>query len=164
MADVDLHPDIVKAIRDLSSTTLGRRFDQYARKNYHISGRALAAKQTAGEFGGRSTRTGRGVVSSAGARGPAQFIPSTRQEFIKQYGLDPWKDDRSAIEALMKYDLQRGVAGYNPGMPTYTNYVLGQKINPADLKALRGGSVTAQGSASRNSDISPSWAYTRSVG
>lgn len=136
---VDLHPDVVRAINDLADTKLGRRFNRYAQKNFGISGKLLAAKQTAGEFGGRSTRTGRGVVSSAGARGPAQFIPSTRQGYMQQYGVDPWKNDRSAFKGLMLHDLNTGVAGYNPGMPTYTDYVLGQRINKADLRALRQG-------------------------
>lgn len=144
MPETDLHPDVVKAIQRVSATPLGRRFDRYARKNFHIPGWKLAAKQTAGEFGGRSTETGRGVVSSAGARGPAQFIPSTRDAYIRQYGVDPWKNDRAAIKGLMLHDLNTGVAGYNPGMPTYTGYVLGQHLNAQDRRALRGG---APGSA-----------------
>jgi hypothetical protein len=148
MANVDLHPDVVRAIRDLANTSLGRKFDAYSRKRYGVSGGALAAKQTAGEFGGRSVRTGRGVVSSAGARGPGQFIPSTRQEMIKRFGIDPWRSDKEAIQALMRYDLEHGVGGYNPGMPTYTNYVLGQKVNQADLRAIRGGSSAASGTMS----------------
>lgn len=136
---VDLHPDVVRAIRQISQSKVGRRYDRMARRKYGIAGWRLAAKQTAGEFGGRSTRTGRGVVSSAGARGPGQFIATTRQYMIQKYGIDPWRSDTEAIKALELYDLERkGIAGYNPGMPTYTNYVLGQHLNRSDRRALRG--------------------------
>ena len=145
---VDLHPDVVRAIQRVSKSKLGRRFDRYSQKEFGIPGWKLAAKQTAGEFGGRSTATGRGVVSSAGARGPAQFISSTRDAYRKQYGIDPWADDESAIKGLMLHDLNTGVSGYNPGMPTYTNYVLGQKLHRSDRRALRrgGGGESATGS------------------
>lgn len=150
MADTtgtNLHPDIVAAINHLSTTSLGKKFDSFARKKYGVSGAVLAAKQTAGEFGGNDTKNGSGAVSSAGARGPGQFIPSTRQTFITKYGIDPWKDDASALKALEIYDMQVGVAGYNPGMPTYTQYVLGQKLSPASLSAIRGGSAAPSATA-----------------
>lgn len=134
---VDLHPDIVKAIRDLGATSLGRKYDRWSRKRYGVSGAMLAAKTVAGEFGGRSTKSGRGVVSSAGARGPAQFIPSTRAQYMKQYGIDPWADDRQAIEAMVRHHMNTGVEGYNPGMPTYKDYILGQKIVAEDRKGIR---------------------------
>lgn len=137
---VDLHPDVVQAINELSHTKLGRRYNQMAKRRYGIRGKTLAAREVAGEFGGKSTQSGRGTVSSAGARGPAQFIPSTRQAYIKQYGIDPWKDDRSAIKAMMIYQTKgNGIESYNPGMPSYSRYILGQRIDPADREALRGG-------------------------
>jgi hypothetical protein len=142
---VDLHPDVVAAIRELSSTKVGRRYDRMARQKYRMPGWKLAAKTTAGEFGGRSTKTGRGVVSSAGARGPAQFIPSTRAAYMKQYGVDPWAGDKQAIKGLMLHQLNTGVAGYNPGDPGYTDYVLGQKLNRDDRRALRSSSQNAPG-------------------
>jgi hypothetical protein len=142
---VDLHPDIVAAINEMAETKLGKKFGRWAKRNYGISGKKLMAKQTAGEFGGSSTATGRGKVSSAGARGPGQFIPSTRAAYIKQYGVDPWKSDKAAFKGMMIHDMGTGVAGYNPGMPTYTNYILGQKINPEDIQALRTGSAGGGG-------------------
>jgi hypothetical protein len=143
---IDLHPDIVRAINRQSRTPLGRRYERFARKRYGVSGKILAGKTVAGEFGGRSTKTGRGVVSSAGARGPAQFIASTRDAYKKQYGVDPWAGDRQAIKGMMLHHLNTGVEGYNPGMPTYKNYILGQKLNAADRRALRqGGSGGGQG-------------------
>lgn len=147
---VDLHPDIVRAINEFAQTKLGKRFGQYARKTYGIGGKKLLAKQTAGEFGGSSTKTGRGKVSTAGARGPGQFIPSTRQAFIQKYGIDPWNSDAEAIKGMALHDLSSGVAGYNPGMPSYTSYTLGQKINPADIAALRRGGGGSGASGSRD--------------
>lgn len=137
----DLHPDIVEAIREFSHTKLGRRYDRFTRRKYGLPGWKVQAKTVAGEFGGRSTRSGRGVVSSAGARGPAQFIPSTRQDFINQYGLDPWRSDAEAVKGMALHHLKRGgIAGYNPGMPTYEDYILDQRLNRQDRRALRGGS------------------------
>jgi hypothetical protein len=138
---VDLHPDIVRAINRFADTKLGRRYGRYAKKNYGVGGKRLAAKTVAGEFGGRSTRSGKGVVSSAGARGPAQFIPSTRDAYVAKYGRkdDPWASDLGAIKSMARHHLSTGVAGYNPGMPSYTDYILGQKVNPADMAALRTG-------------------------
>lgn len=136
MATVDLHPDIVKAIREFSGTKLGRRYDRFARKRYGVSGAMLLGKTNAGEAGGRSTKSGP-IVSGAGARGPYQFMPGTRQEMIDKYGLDPYKNDRQAVRAAARYQMERGVEGYNPGMPTYKNYILGQKLNPSDRRALR---------------------------
>src|SRR3712207_4199100 len=103
MADIDLHPDVVRAITRVSKSPLGRKYDRFARKRYGVRGSVLAGKTVAGEFGGRSTRTGRGVVSSAGARGPAQFIPSTRDTYRRQYGIDPWRSDREAIIGMMRH-------------------------------------------------------------
>lgn len=147
---VDLHPDIVQAISTLSKTKLGRRYDKFSRRRYGVPGWKLAGKTVAGEFGGRSTASGRGVVSSAGARGPAQFIPSTRQAYMERYGVDPWAGDPQAIKGLMLHQLNTGVEGYNPGMPTYKDYILGQRLNRQDRSALRGrasrgGTVELQG-------------------
>ena len=140
----ELHPDVVRAISDLSKTSLGRRYNKFTKKTYGVSGPILAGKTVSGEFGGRSTKSGRGVVSSAGARGPAQFIASTRSDFIKQHGIDPWKGDAEAIKGLMIHQLTRGgLKGYNPGDPNYSKYILDQKIPREDRAALRGGSAGA---------------------
>jgi hypothetical protein len=153
----DLHPDVVNAISELASTKLGRRYDRFARKRYHVPGTILLGKTNAAEFGGRSTATGRGVVSSAGARGPFQFIRPTRDLYKQRYGVDAWAGDKQAAKAAMLHHLNTGVEGYNPGMPTYKDLVLGQKLDPADRRALRraaagggdsrgpGGSLTLQG-------------------
>jgi Transglycosylase SLT domain len=115
-------------------------FDKWARDKYGVSGSALLAKVAKGESG-----FDMGAVSSAGARGGTQFIPPTRAAFIKRYGVDAWKDPDSAVHATKLY-LQhdsRGVAGYNPGMPSYTDYILGQKVG--DLGAVKGSGGKAPG-------------------
>lgn len=144
MATIDLHPDIVRAIREFEGTKLGRKYDKFARKRYGVSGGILLGKTNAGEAGGRSTKSGP-IVSSAGARGPYQFMPGTRQEMIDKYGLDPYKNDRQAVRAAARYQMERGVEGYNPGMPTYKDYILGQKLNKSDRRAIRGVSAKPSG-------------------
>lgn len=137
---VDLHPDIVRAIRDFSHTPLGRKYNRFTERKYGLPGWKVEGKTIAGEFGGRSSAAGRGVVSSAGARGPAQFIPGTRRDFIREYGIDPWKNDASAVKALAIHQMTRGgIAGYNPGDPGYQQYIMGQRLNASDRHALRGG-------------------------
>jgi hypothetical protein len=100
-------------------------FDAWARKTYGVSGPKLLAKVAKGESG-----FDMGAVSSAGARGGTGFMPGTRQDFIRRYGVDPWAGPDEAVHATELY-LQhdpRGLAGYNPGDPSYTSYILGQKV------------------------------------
>jgi soluble lytic murein transglycosylase-like protein len=76
----------------------------------------------------RGERSNADQVSSAGARTPYQFIPSTRQGVVKNYGVDPWQDPQSATVAaaqLLRENKQRGgswnkaiamyAGGNNPG-------------------------------------------------
>ena len=116
-------------------------FNRWARKNYRMSGKRLIAKVYAGEGGG-SIDEGTAKTSSAGAYGPGQFIRSTRDAYVKQYGIDPWKNDRSAVRGTIKHLMGTGVAGYNPGMPTYESYILGQKV---DTRPLRNGKAQRVG-------------------
>jgi hypothetical protein len=105
-------------------------------KQYGISGEALLAKLAKGESGFRKN-----AVSSAGARGPTQFMPATRQDYIRRYGIDPWRSVDEAIHATALY-LKSGhtLQSYNPGMPTYTQYILDQKVGDlAGDKAGGGG-------------------------
>lgn len=67
---------------------------------------AAAAEQTYGLPSGildairlRGERSNADQVSSAGARTPYQFIPSTRAAFMRQYGVDPWADPAQATNA-----------------------------------------------------------------
>jgi len=132
-----LHPDVISAINKVAASPLGRKYDRAMRKRYGKSGVAVAAKTVLGEFGNRSTKSGQGVVSSAGARGPAQFIRSTRDAYMKQYGIDPWASDTQAIQGMMRHHLNTGIEGYNPGMPTYKDYIMGQRIDPGVNRQLR---------------------------
>jgi hypothetical protein len=71
------------------------------------------------------------AVSSADARGATQFIPSTRDAYIKQYGVDPWKSPAEAIHAAAIYMHTSGLAAYNPGGGQgYIDYIIGQPISP----------------------------------
>lgn len=134
----DLHPDIVRAIRRVGGSRVGRRYDRFARRRYGVSGNVLAAKEVQGESGGRHN-----AVSSAGARGETQFIPSTRAYILQKYGVDAYAGPRQAVKAMELYQLEggRGVEGYNPGMPTYRDYILNQKLGRATRQALRQGSA-----------------------
>lgn len=118
-----LSPDTLKAIGKY-----GRRVDGIARKKYGISGEALLAKLVKGESGDRM-----GAVSSAGARGKAQFIASTRNAVVKRYGIDPWRSTDEAVKAAtihLRGELgnAKGLEGYNPGDPNYPKYILAQKV------------------------------------
>lgn len=65
------------------------------------------------------------TTSRAGAKGMTQFMPKTRQMMIDKYGVDPWKDEDSAIKAadlyhkenlaLFKGDEAKAIAAYNAG-------------------------------------------------
>jgi hypothetical protein len=92
---------------------------------YHLTGAQLLAKLLSGESGFRM-----GAVSSAGARGAAQFIPGTRAAYIQRYGVDPWASPDSAVHAAALY-MQKGggLRAYNPGGGQgYINYILGQNV------------------------------------
>lgn len=84
-------------------------------------------------------RSNNNQVSGAGARGPYQFIPSTRQGFISRYGIDPWRSPREQVEAAaihLRDDIVNhgseaaAVAGYNGG-PTAARAVASGRQAPA---------------------------------
>lgn len=125
--------NVIQAINALANTPLGQKYDRMARQKYGISGKKLAAKEVVGESGGR-----RGAVSSAGARGYTQFIPPTRQEYLQRYGVDAWAGPRQAIKAMELYQTHGGgIESYNPGMPTYASYILGQKLGRSTRAQLK---------------------------
>ncbi len=105
----------------------GPRVNAVAAK-YGISGRALLAKLIKGESNFVHRRGGRLTTSSAGARGAAQFIPGTRAAFIQRYGVDAWKSPEEAVHAASIYLRKSGLAAYNPGMKSYSKYILGQHV------------------------------------
>lgn len=97
-------------------------------KGYGISGEALLAKLLKGESGFRMD-----AVSSAGARGAAQFMPGSRRIAMEKFGVDPWASPDQAVQGavlhlLGKINGSKGLRGYNPGDPNYTKYILGQKV------------------------------------
>lgn len=116
----------------------GRKLDRFARERYGISGQALLAKTLKGESGFRM-----GAVSSAGARGAAQFIPGTRNAIVQRFGIDPWRSPEEAVKAARlhmqgKLGHRKGLEGYNPGGGQgYVNYILGQKVG--SLRDVREG-------------------------
>lgn len=119
-------------------------FNRYARKRYGMSGKRLLAKVAAVEGGG-SIDENTVATSYAGAKGPFQFIASTRAAYISQYGVDPWKSDRQAAKGAMIHLKGTGVAGYNPGMSTYEGLVLNAKVDTRPLRTgkVRGGAEVA---------------------
>ena len=77
-------------------------------------------------------RSNANQVSSKGARGPYQFIASTRRGFMANYGIDPWRSPEEQVEAAAihlrddykKYgSWDKAVAAYNGGHRGATNPV-----------------------------------------
>ncbi len=144
----------------LSRSTL-KAIDHYdekvnslARQRYGISGAALLAKLVKGESNDRMD-----AVSSANARGKAQFIPGTRQAVIKQTGgkVDPWRSTDEAVHGAVlhltgKLGNAKGLEGYNPGMASYPKYILSQKVGDIGKQIRQqGGSTGGGGGSSRSS-------------
>lgn len=87
----------------------------------------ILAALTRAESGGNMK-----AVSSAGARGMTQFMPGTRDDMIRKYGVDPWKDPESALKATAIYlaeirekvgnDPKKMLAGYNWGPENVKKY------------------------------------------
>lgn len=81
----------------------------------------------------RGERSNADQISSAGARGPYQFIPSTRQGFIKQYGIDPWSSADTQTEAagLHIRDDHRRTGSWDEAIARYHG---GQRPPPASYR------------------------------
>jgi hypothetical protein len=91
--------------------------------------------------------------SSAGARGITQFIPSTRESFIQQHGVDPWAGPKQAFKATAIYlkdlgfaqDPQKALSGYSGGYSAgaYNNPILtnARNFRALDKVAGQGGPV-----------------------
>lgn len=134
------------------------KIDAYAREKYGISGAALLAKLVSGESGDRMDS-----VSTAGARGKTQFIESTRNAVVRQTGgkVDPWRNTDDAIEGavlhlLGKLGNAKGLEGYNPGMASYPQYILDQKVGDVrgQIRGL-GGDPGGKGGGSSPSPTDP---------
>lgn len=99
-------------------------------KDYGLTGAEFLAKMLKGESNFGQTEVGPDT-RYGNARGPAQFIPGTRQDFIDKFGIDPWRSDEEAVKA-MAYHLDGkhygvgGIQGYNPGIND--DYYLNQDV------------------------------------
>lgn len=137
------------SVYDAINRAVTPEFGRWAQKTYGVGGKRLLALVAAGEGGG-SIDEGNTPISSAGAKGPFQFIPSTRSAYIQQYGVDPWKNDVSAAKAAMIHLKGTGLAGYNPGMPSYPGYILGQDVDTRPLLTGGRGSARRGGGGGRD--------------
>lgn len=69
----------------------------------------------------KGERSNENQVSSAGARGVYQFIPSVRNSVIKKYGVDAWKPEEASLAAayLLKENAQRNNNDYTLAVREY---------------------------------------------
>jgi hypothetical protein len=112
-----------------------------------LSGAALLLKVASGESGFDSS------ADSGQARGRTQFTPGSRATVLQKFGVDPWGSVDEAYHAAAlhlrgKVNGSKGLEGYNPGDPSYTGYILGQKVGHtrgASSDAAGGGSAGLPG-------------------
>jgi hypothetical protein len=136
-----LSPETSEAVR-----RYGPSINRLARRRYGISGQDLLAKLVVGESGDNPD-----AVSSAGARGRTQFMPTSRAEAIRKFGVDPWGSADDAVHAAVlhlqgKINGSKGLEGYNPGDPNYPKYILGQPVSgPGGRPRGGGGQQTPSG-------------------
>lgn len=120
-----------------------------------LSGAALLAKLAQGESGDNPA-----AVSSVGARGDTQFMPSSRQEAIRKFGVDPWRSADEAVHAAALHLRGRingstGLEGYNPGGGrAYVDYILGQKVGALGSAAAPASAATKPAAVARASSSS----------
>lgn len=122
------------------------QIDKQARETYGISGVVFMAKMLQGESGFDMNKVGPDTPYG-NARGAAQFIPPTRDAFIEQFGIDPWRSTKEAVQAMAlhldgkSYSKTFGIQGYNPGIND--SYYLDQDVGaivegrPVDKQALQ---------------------------
>ena len=107
-----------------------------AEQKYGLPAGILNAIRTLGE------RSNANQVSPAGARTVYQFIPATRQGFIKNYGIDPWSGPEASTDAAaihLRDDYKRtgswneAIARYNGGQhPNAAAYRYQAKVGDFD--------------------------------
>lgn len=129
----------------------GPSVDAIARSKYGISGQTLLAKLLKGE-----SSFNMGAVSSANARGAAQFIPGTRRALLERFGVDPWRSPEEAVHGAalhLRGELGHatGLEGYNPGGGQgYVRYILSQDVagvpagSPAAAAPAAGGLISTE--------------------
>lgn len=114
-----------------------------------LSGTALLLKVLQGESSALTNPNARHDVSSTGARGWAQFMPSSRSVAIRKFGVDPWASPEQAVHAAAlhlrgKINGKTGLEGYNPGSSSYPNYILGQRVGATQGASGSGGTPRQQ--------------------
>lgn len=118
-----------------------------------LSGAALLAKLVSGESGGRGS-----AVSNVGAKGFAQFMPSSRATAIQKFGVDPWASPEQAVHAASLHlrghiNGSTGLEGYNPGGGRqYVDYILGQHVG---AQRHSGGGSSSSGASRSSSAVAP---------
>lgn len=126
-----------------------------------LSGAALLAKIVSGE-----SSFDRNSVSPVGAKGLAQFMPSSRAEAIRRFGVDPWRSPDEAVHAAAlhlrgKINGSTGLEGYNPGGgQSYVNYILRQRVGSVGGSSTR----SASGGQGRGSAGTPAPGSTSTGG
>jgi hypothetical protein len=126
-----------------------RRIAQRYRNPYtgkRLSGAALLLKLASGESSFNSS------ANSGKAQGRTQFTPASRRVAIQKYGVDPLSSIDAAYHAAAlhlrgKINGSKGLEGYNPGDPSYTSYILGQKVGKIRGAPGSGGARGAGGGA-----------------
>jgi hypothetical protein len=97
------------------------RIENIAQEMYGMSGNEFMAKMLQGESGFDMNKVGPDTPYG-NARGAAQFIPGTRRDFIRDFGIDPWSSVKEAVQAMAlhldgkSYAKKPGIQGYNPGI------------------------------------------------
>lgn len=125
----------------IAAAKYGSLADADAKRNGFQSGAIEILKLIKGESNFSTS-----AVSSAGARGGGQFMPATRQEFIRQYNVDPWSTNPdTVVKAVALFLRDRGIQRYNPGMSTYVAYIKGQDISSLARDGTVGALVTGGG-------------------
>lgn len=122
------------------------RIDKQSREVYGLSGNEFMAKMLQGESGFDMSKVGPDIPQG-NARGAAQFIPSTRRDFMNQFGIDPWRSVKEAVQGMAihldgeSYSKVFGIQGYNPGIndsyyleQDVGEVVPGKKVDPEVLK------------------------------
>lgn len=122
------------------------QLDSEMERKHGLPAGLLKTIRTKGEMSNASQ------VSKKGARGPYQFIESTRNSFIKNHGIDPWASPSQQVEAAaihLKEDFNRygswakAVAGYNGGERGVRNPAKETRDYVARVSAAMGWSPTA---------------------
>lgn len=89
------------------------------------------------------------ITSYAGAQGPMQFMPETRAEWIRRYGLDPWKSVDEAVHSAGIFMKTLGLDSYNPGSSTYIDEVLQAPVSIGADKVAAGPAQLLTGARER---------------